>query len=172
MRGVFSVLLLLLYYFPSFSQAGNEDSKKKNLLTGTFGYTFVPKGAEEGATSVEGVFVPSIGIDYFRRVHPKWEIGTMIDFELSNYLIFEKQLNRHKALVITAITAYNLSENWTVFAGGGIELERHKNIFVGRLGGEYAFKLKKDWVLAPGAFYDIKESYDTWAISIAFGREF
>ena len=144
MKKLVTILLLLTCNYASFCQ--EESTKKNNLLTGSFGYSYVSKGAEEGASSAEGVFVPSIGIDYFRRIHPKWEIGTMIDLELSNYLIFEKQLNRHKALVITGIVAYNLSENWTVYAGGGIELEKHENIFVGRFGGEYGFKLKKEWV--------------------------
>jgi hypothetical protein len=155
-----------------FSAYAQEEELTKNLLTGAFGYSFVPKGGAEGDTEVSGVLVPSIGLDYFRRVSPKWEVGTMIDLELSDYLIIEKNLNRSKALVITGIAAYNFIGNWTVFGGLGVELEKHKNFMVTRFGAEHAFKFDNNWLISPGCFYDIKEGYDTWSISVAFGKEF
>lgn len=153
-------------------QAQEETEELQNLLSLSFGYSYVSEGAEPEGTEVTGVYVPSIGIDYFRKITPKLEIGTMIDLELSDYLIIKKDLNRSKALVLTAIASYNPFSNVNVFAGGGIELEKHKNLGVLRFGGEYAFMLPNDWVLAPGFFYDVKEGYNTWSIAVAFGREF
>lgn len=153
-------------------QAQEETEELQNLLSLSFGYSYVSEGAEPEGTAVTGVYVPSIGIDYFRKVTPKLEIGTMIDLELSDYLILKKDLNRSKALVVTAIASYNLFSSINLFAGGGIELEKHKNLGVLRFGAEYAFMLPKEWVLAPGAFYDVKEGYNTWSIALAFGKEF
>lgn len=155
----------------SFAQ-NSESKERKNLLTVAFGYTYVPEGAAEGSIEADGVFIPAIGLDYFRRIHPKWEIGTMIDLELGEYIIAKRDLNRHNALVVAGIAAYNLTDQWTFYGGGGIELEKHENLWIGRLGGEYGWKMGNDWVLAPGFFYDLKKGYDSWSFSVAFGKEF
>lgn len=171
-----SVLILFLISLPFMvhSQENEEEpeNQPKHLVMGSFGYTFVPKAAPEGSKEVKGVFVPSIGVDYFHRLNDKWEIGTMIDLELSNYIILHQELDREKALLVVALAGYKLTERVNVFGGGGIELEKHKNLPVFRCGAEYAFMFKNEWVLAPGAFYDLKEGYDTWSISLAFGKEF
>ncbi|MGB0391485.1 MAG: hypothetical protein ACPGRC_07470 [Salibacteraceae bacterium] len=166
-------LLLVLATSMAYSQEHEHEELKKNLLTGAFGYTYIPKAAFPEDTDSKGILVPSIGLDYFRRINKNWEVGTMIDLELANYLIVDRDLNRDKALVITAICAYSFNTPWTVYAGGGIELEKHENLGVIRMGGERVFSLKNDWVIAPGFFYDFKGgSYDTWSIAIAFGKEF
>ena len=96
----------------------------------------------------------------------------MIDMELGEYLVFEKDLNRKNALVISLIASFKLTSNLNLFSGGGIELEREHNLEIIRLGGEYAFRFKKGWLLAPGFFYDIKEGYDSFSLSVAVGKEF
>ena len=174
MKRIFNVVLLIFVAQLCFGQETKETKEKetKNLLTLAFGYTYIPQGAAEGSTEADGVFIPAIGLDYFRRIHPKWEIGTMIDLELGSYIIAKRDLNRENALIVVGIAAYNLTDHMTFFGGGGIELEKHENLWIGRLGGEYAFKFKNDWVIAPGFFYDLKKGYDSWALSVAFGKEF
>ena len=149
-----------------------EKSEAKHLITIAFGYTFIPKATSIGGTEANGVFVPSIGLDYFYKVAPKLEIGTMIDLELGDYLIFHKDLSREKAMVIALIGSYKLTNNINLFAGGGIELEKHHNLGIIRLGTEYAINFNHGWLLAPGFFYDIKDGYDTWSLALAFGKEF
>lgn len=172
MRNFYLIFILVLIPGVFFAQEGETELEYKNVLTGTFGYSFVAKGTEVNGTEAKGVLVPSIGIDYFRKLNPKWDVGMMIDLELADYLIFEKDLNRSKALVVTAIVAHNFTEHITLYGGGGMELEKHENLLVARFGVEYAFKYSSGWVLAPGFFYDVKEGYDTWSISLAFGKEF
>jgi len=53
-----------------------------------------------------------------------------------------------------------------------MEFENHENLGIIRLGGEYVFKLPKNWVISPGFFFDFKEGTDTWSLSVAFGKEF
>lgn len=173
MRSVLVLLFFGVCSFVGFTQEGEAKELKKNLLTGAFGYTYIPKAAFPEDKDTKGILVPSIGLDYFRRINKNWEIGTMIDLELANYLIVDRDLNRDKAMVITAICAYSFDAPWTIYGGGGIELEKHENLAVIRMGGEYVFSLKNDWVIAPGFFYDFKGgSYDTWSIAVAFGKEF
>jgi hypothetical protein len=174
MRKVLTTIAMMfaIIHLGTAQEKEEEIEEPKNLLSLSFGYSYVSEGAELNELETKGVYVPSIGIDYFRKIAPKWEVGAMIDLELSDYLIIKKDLNRSKALVVTAIASYNPFGSVNFFGGGGIELEKHKNLAVLRFGGEYAFKFQNDWVLAPGVFFDIKEGYDTWSIALAFGKEF
>jgi len=164
------LFILCLFSFNTFAQENEQE--KKNLLTVALGYTFIPKGSAPEAEEADGVFVPSIGIDYFRRLHPRWEIGIMTDIELGEYVIFEKDLNREYAILLTAMVNFNLTKHINFFAGGGMEFEEHKNLGIIRLGGEYVFRLPKNWVISPGFFFDFKEGTDTWSLSVAIGKEF
>ena len=149
-----------------------EAKEPTQLLGVSFGYTYVPKAGEIGGSEATGVMVPSIGLDYFYKISPKFEVGTMIDLELANYLIFEKDLSREKALIVSAVGVYALMGELNVIAGGGVELEKHKSFGVLRFGMDYSWTFKNNWLLAPGVFYDLKEGYNTWAVSINFGKEF
>jgi len=154
------------------NNALSQENETKHLITGAFGYTFIPQGAAVNADVADGVFVPSLGLDYFYRLTPKWEIGIMSDFEFGEYVIIYKELNRENAIVVTAIAAYSLTHSLNLFAGVGKEFEKHHDLAIFRIGSEYAFKFKNGWILAPGLFFDFKEGYDTWSLSVAFGKEF
>lgn len=150
----------------------DEDPEYFNFITLTVGYTFVPNGEELTNSDKVGILVPSIGLDYGRRLNNSWAIGIMTDLELANYLVINKDLQRDRAFIIIVNGIYNLTYNWKLVGGMGVELERHKNLFVIRLGTDYDIRLKNGWGIAPGFFYDFKESYDTWCFSIAIGKEF
>jgi len=169
------LLVFVLFSFSVLAQDETEESEakeSKHFVAISVGYSYIPKGTSEHSEEADGIFIPSIGLDYFYRLAPKWELGTMIDFELGEYLIFEKDLNREYALVVTAVVSYSVTQNINLFAGGGIEFEKNYNLGVFRFGGEYGFQLKNAWKLSPGFFYDIKEGYDTFSFSISIGKEF
>ncbi len=96
----------------------------------------------------------------------------MADIELGNYVVINKDLNRENAFIIAGVGAYTISDHWTVFGGGGIELEKHNNLAILRLGLEYNAKLGNGWIIAPGLFFDFKEGYDTWSLVLAIGKAF
>ena len=172
MKRIVFILIIVIFFFENLVAQEAEHEKKNHLITGALGYTYIPKGAPHGSNSADGVFVPSIGLDYFYSISNRWEIGFMSDFEFGEYIIFEKELNRKNAIVLTVIASYSLTHHINLFAGGGMEFEQHHNLGVIRIGGEYGFELKNDWVIAPGVFFDFKEGTDTWSLSIAFGKEF
>ena len=165
-------ILFLLCFLSVNTFAQEHEQEKKNLLAFSLGYTYIPKGSIYDAEEATGVFVPSLGLDYFRRLHPRWEIGIMADVELGEYVFFEKELNRENAILLAAMVSYNITRHINFFAGGGMEFEKHKNLGVIRLGGEYVFKLPKTWVISPGFFFDFKEGIDTWSLNLSFGKEF
>jgi len=71
------LLFLFIGSFASsgFAQESGYEQEKKNLITVALGYTYLPKGAAPDAHEADGVFTPSIGLEYFRRVHSWWGIA-------------------------------------------------------------------------------------------------
>lgn len=168
-----TLLLPLLMLLSLGMQAQEHENKELNhVVVFAFGYTFIPKGTTTNGTEASGVFVPSVGFDYFHKISDKIEVGAMMDLELEDYLIFEKDLNREKAFIIMAAGAYRLIPNINLLAGAGIELEKHENLAVFRAGVEYTIKLSHTWALGTGFYYDIKKGYDTWSLSVGVGKEF
>ena len=172
LKSALLILVFIVFSSCAFAQESEDKQEKKNLVTVALGYTYIPKGAAPDAHEADGVFTPSIGLDYFRRVHSRWEIGLMADLELGEYVIFEKELNRENAFLLAVMANFNLTKHINFFAGGAMEFEKHKNLGIIRFGGEYVFKLQKDWIISPGFFYDFKEGIDTFSLSVAFGKEF
>jgi hypothetical protein len=166
------LLLLIISFFVIRTYAQEQTEEKKNLLSISLGYTFIPQGSALEEEESDGIFIPSIGVDYFHRIHPRWELGLMVDLELGEYVVRQKELNRKNALAFIAVGAFTVTKHLNLFAGGGMEFERHQNLGVIRLGAEYVFRLKNNWVISPSFIYDFKEGFDTWSLSFAFGKEF
>lgn len=155
-------------------EGGNETNEElKNQITVVFGYTHIPDAFEEGKLN-ESVFVPTIGVDYFRELNEKWFIGVVLDLEFGNYLVNFKreELERESAFVVGALAGYEVLENWAFMAGPAIEFEKNKNLFVFRASTEYRFKLENDWAILPSLNYDFKEEYSTWSINVGVAKKF
>ena len=169
MKKIILIVFLLFYISNSISA---QEKESKHLITAAIGYSYIPEWSSHGEGAADGVFIPSLGLDYFYRISHKWEIGLMTDFEFGEYIVFKKDLNRKNAIVVTAIGSYALTKSINLFAGGGLEFEESHNLGIIRFGGEYGFKFNKGWIISPGFFYDFKEGYDSWSLSLAFGKEF
>lgn len=169
---------LALSSFPAFGQDALEDNEGEDEEEGRhtiflgFGWTHIPKAGSVDDTEATGFLVPTIGLDYMYKISPKWEVGTMMDLELDQYLIIDQELERENAVIITAIGLYRLLPHLSIFAGGGIEIEHHKNLAIFRAGIDSPFHLGKGWFLVPSFIVDFKEGYDTWSFKVSFGKEF
>lgn len=174
MKNILLSTIFLLSLFSTFKAIAqeNEEEEKKHLISVSLGYAYIHKGASEGSESADGVLVPSLGLNYFYELSPKWEIGLMTDFEFGSYIIFEKDLKRENAFIAAAVASYSLTKSWRFLAGGGIEFEKEKNLGIVRLGTEYNFNLKNNWLISPEILYDIKEGFDTWSFSVVFTKKF
>ena len=120
-----------------------------------------------------GHFVPGIGLDYLYTLHPKWEVGIMIDIELGSYVIPHKNdLKRENAVILALLGVYKLYPRWHLLLGGGIELERHEHLGIIRLGTDYIFPVGKGWFIPLGLLFDIKEGFDAWSWKAGIAKEF
>ena len=151
----------------------HEVSHHKYKLAVTFGMTYIPKAFEHGHEE-EAVFVPTIGLDFFYHINHRWSVGFITDLELGDYIIdFNREdLNRDRAVFISILAGYEILPHMAVLMGGGIELEKHKNLAVLRAGIEYEFGLAKGWNISPSIFFDFKEDFNTWALAVGIGKRF
>jgi len=181
LKGFIWMLCLVSFMFCNhlFAQSNRAESEEQIEEVGEMvfslspSYTWIPAGANLEDLDRSGKFAPGLGVDFFYRIHPKWEIGTMMDIEFAKYLIPRKDdLKRERAFIVTAIAAYKINSNWNLFAGAGIELEQNKNLAVVRIGGEYMIHLKNKWFIPIGAFADLKPGYDSWSLMFGVGKKF
>ncbi|AGA77398.1 hypothetical protein [Echinicola vietnamensis] len=169
------IFFILLIAGQAMAQEEEEPSENETLNRVVFslGYTWIPQGDDLDQTESEGgYFVPAVGFDYFRKVHERWEIGVMWDWELEHYIIRNEDLERERSMLFALVANYELTERWALFGGGGIELEKHENLPVFRVGTEYAIDMGQQWELLPSFALDIKRGYNTWNLAVGFCKRF
>ncbi len=88
-----------------------------------------------------------------------------MDWELDHYIIFDKELERERAVMLIVSGSYSLLPKLNAIVGGGIELERHENLAVFRLGLEKTFRLSDRLYLGIPFLFDVKKGFDTWSLS-------
>jgi hypothetical protein len=96
----------------------------------------------------------------------------MANYELDHYMIVDQQIERENALGLSLVGQFHITDHLAVYAGGGVEMEIHRNIGLFRLGMEYSIDLKKNWVLVPKVYWDWKSNYNTWSFALCFARKF
>ena len=164
--------LLIAIVFTAFINArAQEGSQSKHLISGVIGATFIPAAKNLGTSNINGLFVPIVGLEYFYKLNPKWDLGIMTNLELDKYYIVDEELFRENAIIVSLLGMYKLSDYWSLFTGGGVEIESHRSLAVFRFGTEYTIETKGNWVILPKLYFDFKANYPTWSFSIAFGRK-
>lgn len=168
-----SFLLILLVITHSFSQENDEEEQTKHKLVLLLGLTHIPETIEEGE-SLKSEELPTIGVDYYYKLNPKWQIGVVVDVELGKYAVDfgGENIPRENAVVTGVVAGYQILKGWNVFAGPGVEFERNKNIFIIRASTEYEFELGKNWGLSPTFSYDFKKEYSTYSLGIGVSKRF
>lgn len=156
--------------------AANEShlAHGKNFVLFEYGYTHIMEGVgHNNVTEEKGHWVSSFGLDYFRLLNEKWRIGVKLDYELGHYIIPHKEnLKRENVLIVIPSAAYIVLPGWALYAGAGMEFEESENLFVMRLGTEYAFDLGRGWEIPIGFFGDFKKGYNVYAFTIGIGKFF
>jgi len=145
-----------------------------NRLGVTVGYAWIPSGSDvsgQGAVQI----VPTFGITYAKRFNEKIGFGWTNEIEFASYVIEhgdEEILEREFAFVSAVVFIYEPIHKLGLFAGPGIELERNQNFFVLKVGAEYFVKMLDDWYILVESYYDIKEVYGAFGLSLSVGTLF
>ncbi|OHX66369.1 hypothetical protein [Flammeovirga pacifica] len=186
------ISLLILVQLPSYAQhyssnntslEHHKEEKGKSKIAFYMGYTAIPQ-----AINHDVLIVPTIGFDYTYRLNNKFSIGLVNDLEMAQYVVEvegnqelhhgeeakeTEVLEREFAYVGAVVLFYSPIEGWNIGIGPGIELEKNKNLMVGKVLLEKEFELPGEWEIAPTLQYDIKEDvYDSWSLGLTFGKRF
>jgi len=137
-----------------------------------FGFTFISLAGELEDTDARGLFIPSVRLDYFFHISPRWEIGFMGNYEIDHYMIVDEQIEVDHAIVLTLVGMFKITDHWGVFTGGGAEISPQLTRGVFRLGTEYTIDLKKNFALVPKLFLDFRGSYLTWSAALTIAKKF
>jgi hypothetical protein len=154
-----------------------EEHEGKNRIGFVLEATFIPEASsgehsEESTEENKGKVVSTIGLDYIRTLNHRWEVGFSAEVELESYFIVDKELNRENPLILVAFAVYRLVGSWFIFGGAGIELEKHKNLGVFRLGTAYEFLLGNGWDFTPAFTFDHKIDLNSFALGFSIGKRF
>lgn len=166
------VTLLLMLVLAEGMGQNQEPPTSRHRAGAGLGITFIPVARHLHETDARGLFVPSLRLDYFYHFFPRWAVGFMGNYELGHYMIVDQEIEREHALGLTLMGKFDITGHLGVFAGGGAEIEVHRNLVLIRLGAEYSIDLKKNWVLIPKLSYDFKQNYNTWSFSLTMAKKF
>ncbi|MBB3697596.1 hypothetical protein KMW28_05380 [Flammeovirga yaeyamensis] len=179
---------MMLVQLPSYAQEHHEaeqhhEKKCRSKVSFYMGYTAIPQ-----AINHDALIVPTIGFDYSYRLNKKFSIGIVNDLEMAQYVVEvepatgghhggeakeAEHLEREFAYVGAVVLYYSPIKGWNIGVGPGLELEKNKNFFVGKVVVEKEFELPGEWEIAPTLQYDIKEQvYDSWSLGVTFGKRF
>ena len=164
---------ILLWLFAAPVPGQNREEREYRHRAGAgFGFTFIPLAGELGDTDARGLFVPSLRLDYFFHLYPRWAIGFMANYELDHYMIIQEQIERDHALGLTLVGMFDITRHLGLFTGAGVEIEPHRHLGVFRLGTEYSIELGRSWTLVPRVYFDLKKNYNTWSFALTLSKEF
>ena len=170
------VIFLLLIASPIlWSQSHNQQNEEHDLLHHKvflkYGLVYVHAGHNEGEHESTGILIAAYGAGYSYRINHKWSLALEFSLESGNYFIHE-DIQRENLFKIVAVGGYELIKHWGLFFGGGIEIEKHKNYAIARIGTEYVFPIGKDWAIAPILTFDHKVDYTSWEFSVGLSKSF
>ena len=166
-------LIVTIFLLLAFTNVQGQDQQhqSRHRVGAGFGFTFIPVAGNLGDTDARGLFVPSVRLDYFFHLFPRWAVGFMGNYELDHYMIVDQQIERDHALGLSLVGMFNITDHLGVYAGGGVEMEAHQNLGVFKLGMEYTIDLRKNWALVPKLYFDFKQNYDTWSFAVTIAKK-
>ena len=61
---------------------------------------------------------------------------------------------------------------WGIYTGGGIEIEKHHNFAVLKIGTDYELQMSNNWDISASFTFDYKEKYTSWSLMVTVGKHF
>lgn len=173
MRLLFLPLIILCFLcgFVSAQEKESEEFKPKIRGAIMMANSHVPT-ATEGGKKV--AIIPTWGFDVDYYFHPRWSLALQGDIKLQSFEVEDgqTQLTRTNPLAFTSVLHYHALRHWSFYTGPGYELEKHKNLFLVKVGTEYSFEISENFEIALNLIYENKqEIYDAWTFGIAFNKK-
>ena len=155
--------------------AEHEGLSHKHKVTLVMANSFLKNDFEDNSNSI--LIVPTFGLNYDFFFHEKWGVGFHSDIVLQQFKVEShdghEELIRENPVALCAVGLFKPLPSLTLIAGYGIEIEKHENIQLLRLGVEYGFHLPGNWELGFALEYDRKiNTYNSWVLGAGFSKLF
>lgn len=136
------------------------------------GYALITEAVSESAEK-EAKIIPALGFDYDYWFSHKFAVGIKTLLELNSYVVeqsHEETLEREFAFVIATIAIWEPVTGWALFAGPGVELEKHHNFFLIKVGTDVAKTFEQGWSVGITVDYDFKEVNSSLSFGITVSK--
>ena len=184
MKHIIAFVIFLTVIIPvSNAQHGDEadgmlhgdHGETHNKVTLVLANSFLINDFEDNPNSI--LIVPTFGLNYDFFFHQKWGVGFHTDIVAQQYKVEKhdghEELIRENPVALCAVGLFKPLPSLTLIAGYGIEIEKHENIQLLRLGVEYGFHLPGNWELGFALEFDRKiNTYNSWVFGAGFSKLF
>jgi hypothetical protein len=147
----------------------------RHKVTLVMAYSLLKNHVDETTNNI--LVVPTFGLNYDFLFRPKWGVGLHTDIVLQQFKVEEHdghtELIRENPVAVCVVGLFKPLPSLTLIAGYGIELEKHENIQLIRLGVDYGFHLPGNWELGFALEFDQKiNAYNSWVFGAGFSKLF
>jgi len=184
MKGIIAFIIFLFVFTPyalaQHAEMADDDQHADHggyahRVTLVMAYTLLKSDVDESTNNI--LVVPTFGLNYDFFFHQKWGVGFHTDILLQQFKVEtheeEKVFVRENPVALYAVGLFKPIPSLTFNAGYGIELEKHENIQLFRLGVEYGFHLPGNWELGFALEFDSKlNTYNSWVFGAGFSKLF
>jgi hypothetical protein len=157
---------------PEDEAAEHSEARPRHRLAFFTGNTWIHEEGEVGA--VDGLIAaPTIGIDYAFRFSERFAVGSINDLILDSYVIVLEdgsELERELAVVTSVVVMWRATHRLQLFAGPGIEADKHETLTLLKVGLEWDIFEPHPWDVALNVAADIKGEYNALAVGLSIGR--
>lgn len=170
------LLLVILVFIVGITSIKAEDeihSVKGARLTGIMAYSLIDNGFISETNGL--LVVPTVGLNFDYYLTEKWGLGIHSDILLQQFKAEKHdghaEIIRDNPVAFCAMGLFKPHERWALFAGYGVEFEKHENLNLVRFGAEYGIPLPKHWEVVLSMEYDYKfNSYGALMFGIGFSK--
>jgi hypothetical protein len=173
------ILFSLLFFVQHITFAQDErkeehGEKGSSRLTLGLGHTHISEGKVDGKT--EWIVMPSWSFNFDYWISNKVAIGLQQDLVTESFVVENshgEEIERSSPWSIVPVVIFKPGKHFSFIGGAGIEIAKHENLGLMRLGIEYGWHLPEDWELGAALVWDGKwKYYNSWGLAFTISKIF
>ena len=182
-------LTIVITLLSSISHAQHEDTNnvheehsehselKRHTISAVISHTHI-NSAKENKNGSNWIAAPSVCFNYNYNFNHKWAIGLHNDIIIENVDLEHTHeggegIIRQRPISMAIMGTYKPFKHIAFLAGGGVELSKHEDFAVIRLGVEAPFHMPNNWEVFGSLTGDIGiDSYDSVTFGIGVAKLF
>jgi len=144
-------------------------------ITLVMAYSIINNSFSEQSNGI--LIVPTFGFNYDYFFGERWGLGLHTDILLQQYKVEKhgghEEILRENPVGLAGMVLFKPNHRMILMAGYGIEVEKHENFQMIRVGVEYGIPLPKHWELGFSLEFDYKiKTYSSLMFGIGFSKMF